>query len=526
MRKRKNVCWTGDTALCQRCGHHRNNHEGDGRCGWCGTCPNFVAARSNPSRADRERWRRIEAWRKAGLCVECGAAAVGQDPFGGGPVCASHLQQHRPSHTFNGRGYCPACRGPLCEHWMTGRSLPPGENPAKDDGLYAFQHPCTGSDYESMRALIETQQKITRETFARKIGREQWTWLLESLGYDRHVPITRDRLVGYYRGVYRGAPAVFMRHSGTEYIFTLEDGMRSNPDESRRGRARGAGYEAIVRAAADAIRSGDRDAYEEASRAAQAFVATRPCDASHSSCYDVHSLQEAWASMPRSNPGDESRRERERRARAEGGVGGEVARITDELRAGRIHPWWVEWAAVLGDPAAREVCRQRADRDMNPDALWRGWVGSDYADPQVVPRPAVLDEVIGNALSHGSPQQRMAQKALVNRLFVLSRDRVERELRASWPCPCVSHYEPHCPWHNGQPGPVRLASGTIAEAGSNFNMQDRNLDAVLQAFSLLRLAADEGDPQERHGVRWGEELEAEFNTMIALLLGRDPAGAP
>lgn len=66
-----------------------------------------------------------------------------------------------------------------------------------------------------------------------------------------------------------------------------------------------------------------------------------------------------WAPEPptdelrlRENP-DEGRRSRERRARAEGGVAGEVARLTDEIRAGRLPPDRVMYAGVLGDEAAR-----------------------------------------------------------------------------------------------------------------------------------------------------------------------------
>lgn len=62
------------------------------------------------------------------------------------------------------------------------------------------------------------------------------------------------------------------------------------------------------------------------------------------------------------NPGDEGRRARERLARIEaelGGAGADVARLRDAQRSGKLSPVAIEWAAVLGDPAAAAVAHHQ-----------------------------------------------------------------------------------------------------------------------------------------------------------------------
>lgn len=86
---------------------------------------------------------------------------------------------------------------------------------------YLFETDCRGSDYESMRDLVDNSTQISQQTFARKIGPNQWRDLQRNLGYDRSFPISKDWHVEYYAGTYRGRPAVYLRHSGIEYIFVL-----------------------------------------------------------------------------------------------------------------------------------------------------------------------------------------------------------------------------------------------------------------------------------------------------------------
>jgi hypothetical protein len=97
-------------------------------------------------------------------------------------------------------------------------------NPVSDQGCYLFVHSCPGAQCgEDIQALRESEVQITRQTFARKIGLEQWKWLQAELGYDRDFPISQaDWQIPYYKGTYRGVPAVFLEWSGFEYIFTLD----------------------------------------------------------------------------------------------------------------------------------------------------------------------------------------------------------------------------------------------------------------------------------------------------------------
>ncbi len=84
---------------------------------------------------------------------------------------------------------------------------------------FEFATNCINSDYDSIQELVATEEPIARATFAKKIGPEQWKELQQTLGYDRDFPISKDWHVGYYKGVYRGLPAVFLRWSRIEYIF-------------------------------------------------------------------------------------------------------------------------------------------------------------------------------------------------------------------------------------------------------------------------------------------------------------------
>jgi hypothetical protein len=96
------------------------------------------------------------------------------------------------------------------------------KNNPRDDGRYLFVHSCPGSTYEDMQALAETGERISLRTFRAKIGLGAWRRLQDDLGYDRHVPISRDPFVTYHRGTYRGVPAVWLTHSRTEHIYTFD----------------------------------------------------------------------------------------------------------------------------------------------------------------------------------------------------------------------------------------------------------------------------------------------------------------
>jgi hypothetical protein len=114
----------------------------------------------------------------------------------------------------------------------------------RDAPHYRFVTNCIGSDSVSIRDMIETEKDISLATFRRRIGPEQWKEIQANLGYDRHFPISKDWHIGYYESVYQGAPAVFLRHSGVEWIFVAA------------GAGAGAGAEPIAIPTLGSIRSG------------------------------------------------------------------------------------------------------------------------------------------------------------------------------------------------------------------------------------------------------------------------------
>jgi hypothetical protein len=89
-------------------------------------------------------------------------------------------------------------------------------------GRFLYIHSCPSSTSEDIGALVDAERDISLRTFREAVGLQQWRELQQMLGYDRYFPISRDWHVGYYRSVYRGVPAVFVRWSAMEYIFTLD----------------------------------------------------------------------------------------------------------------------------------------------------------------------------------------------------------------------------------------------------------------------------------------------------------------
>ena len=88
---------------------------------------------------------------------------------------------------------------------------------------YIFETDCTCSNYEDIRALIETLQPVSLLTvYKNVVGLAAWA---RSVGYDsafgaRGLSLERDWHVGTYRGVYRGRSALVVRWSGIEHIWT------------------------------------------------------------------------------------------------------------------------------------------------------------------------------------------------------------------------------------------------------------------------------------------------------------------
>jgi hypothetical protein len=100
-------------------------------------------------------------------------------------------------------------------------------------GRFLYVHSCPASTSEDIHDLVDRQKDISRRTFARAIGLEQWVWIQRELGYGPWLRISKDWHVGYYKSVYRGVPAVFLRWSAMEYIFTLDGQLGPSAATSR-----------------------------------------------------------------------------------------------------------------------------------------------------------------------------------------------------------------------------------------------------------------------------------------------------
>ena len=101
---------------------------------------------------------------------------------------------------------------------------------APEMGRYRFVNNCVRSNGEDISAMKQTATEVSRATFARALGPEEWKWIQKELGYDRDFRISGDWHVGYDKGTYRGVPAYWLTHSGIEWIFTL-DGYKEDTDD-------------------------------------------------------------------------------------------------------------------------------------------------------------------------------------------------------------------------------------------------------------------------------------------------------
>lgn len=141
------------------------------------------------------------SWWHPKTCSTCGQCSVcGKSLQGGG-------------YKWNGKKFCSE----TCTRAGGYRDNPA----ANENGRYQYVTDCTGSTYEDIQALKESETGVSLGTFRKAVGTAAWKDITASLGYGRDFPISRDWHVGYYKGVYRGVPAYFLRHSMIEHIFTL-----------------------------------------------------------------------------------------------------------------------------------------------------------------------------------------------------------------------------------------------------------------------------------------------------------------
>ncbi len=90
-------------------------------------------------------------------------------------------------------------------------------------GTLRFHTNCVSAKGADIRAMVDTSKQITRRTFRRYLTPGAWEELSDALGYDRNardgLTLANDQYVGYYRGIYRKQPCVYLVWSAIEYIF-------------------------------------------------------------------------------------------------------------------------------------------------------------------------------------------------------------------------------------------------------------------------------------------------------------------
>jgi hypothetical protein len=67
--------------------------------------------------------------------------------------------------------------------------------------------------------MVHTAQQITRRTFLKYVDREEMANIEGQLGYDRHLSMSNDPRVGYYKSTFFGHAVVFFNWSAMEYLF-------------------------------------------------------------------------------------------------------------------------------------------------------------------------------------------------------------------------------------------------------------------------------------------------------------------
>ncbi len=90
-----------------------------------------------------------------------------------------------------------------------------------------FTTTCVTSTAELINALIESERQITYRSFRRALGGAELDWWAAGMSYDTGsqrggLRLKDDWHVSYYRGEFDGRPALFIRHSAIEHVWTLE----------------------------------------------------------------------------------------------------------------------------------------------------------------------------------------------------------------------------------------------------------------------------------------------------------------
>lgn len=96
---------------------------------------------------------------------------------------------------------------------------------------WQFETTCVNSTAALIGDLIESEREISYRTFRAALGAEELDRWAESMSYEtgpgggrcRGLHLRNDWHVSYYRGLYDLKPALFIRHSAIEHIWTDDE---------------------------------------------------------------------------------------------------------------------------------------------------------------------------------------------------------------------------------------------------------------------------------------------------------------
>lgn len=93
-------------------------------------------------------------------------------------------------------------------------------NTAVAEERFAYTTNCVSANGADITAMKDSSREITRKTFLKYIDKSHLDTLENDLGYDKHLRMSQDWHVSYYKGTYRGKPCVYFVWSAIEYVFT------------------------------------------------------------------------------------------------------------------------------------------------------------------------------------------------------------------------------------------------------------------------------------------------------------------
>ena len=84
-----------------------------------------------------------------------------------------------------------------------------------------FVGTCVSLRAVDLDAFDDSSRQITNRTFRKHLGSENYLNFEELLGYDRHLRLANDYHVSYFKGSWRGRPAICCMRSSIHHIWLV-----------------------------------------------------------------------------------------------------------------------------------------------------------------------------------------------------------------------------------------------------------------------------------------------------------------